>query len=120
MVKIKMILSKIRKRTDGKINAGNAAEHKRMRRHLHDDVRASGIFHFGKKLLKLKAFRRCTLGVDKLIAYHVAVCAYKSDLSAKSVLELVLEQICRCSLSVCSGNADYLHRSGRIAEKVAA
>ena len=34
--------------------------------------------------------------------------------------EQVLEQICRCSLSVCYGNADYLHRSGRIAEKVAA
>ena len=31
VVKIKMILRKIRKRTDRKINAGNAAEYKRMR-----------------------------------------------------------------------------------------
>ena len=120
MVKIKMILSKIRKRTDRKINTRNTAEYKRMRRHFHNYMRTSGALHFSKKLLKLKAFRRCTLGVDKLTAYHIAVCAYKSDLGADSILKQVLEKICRCSLSVCSGNADYLHFSGRITEKVAA
>ncbi len=56
MVKIKMILSKIRKRTDRKINTRNTAGVQANAMTLHDYMRTSGALHFSKKLLKLKSF----------------------------------------------------------------
>ena len=80
---------------------------------------ATGIRHLAEKLLKLVAFGCGSLGVDKLIAYHVAVCADKPDLCVKLSLKKMLKQVGRCGLAVCSGNADDRHIRGRIAEIVA-
>ena len=120
MVEVKVILREVRERTDGKVYARNTVQNERMRGYLHDDMRTACVRHLTEKLLELVALRRCTLGVDKLITYHITVRADKADLCVKLRFKQVLEKIGRRGLAVCAGYADDGHLRGGVAKIVAA
>ena len=120
MVKIKVILSKIRERAHLKINTCNTVQSQGVGRYLHNDMGAAGVRHLAEKLLKLEAFGSGALGVNKLIAYHIAVCPDKPDFGIELLLKKMLHEIGAGCFSVCTCNADNAHFSGGISEVIAA
>ena len=105
-----MILRQIRKRADLIAYLPDTVQRQRMRRRFHNHMSAAGITHLRKQALKLKAFRRCTLGFQHLLADHVADRSDQSDLCSKRIFQNGFEQIGTRSFSVCAGNRNHLHR----------
>lgn len=54
---------------------------------------AAGVRHLSEKLLKLETFGSGALGVNKLIAYHIAVCPDKPDFGIELLLKKMLHEI---------------------------
>ena len=63
LVKVQMILRQVREDAHPEADALHAVQHERVRRHLHDRVRAAGVDHSAQELLQLIGVGRGVLGV---------------------------------------------------------
>ena len=120
LVKVQMVLRQVREDAHPEADALHTVQHERVRRHLHDRVRAAGVDHPAQELLQLIGVGRGVLGVQHLVADDVRVRADETDLRVQTLLEHMLDERGDGGLAVRAGHTDHGQLTRRVIEKFAA